>query len=145
MSKLNALPERAPAFVALLTLFFCFCNIFFLTSAITFNLPEPAVTPLISPNVNDVDPSEPDVICGVVSITPVPKEAVIELVFTKVPSEIEIAFEFKSNNCFTTIIVSVVVLPVFKVLTAACGNLNTIVLLPTSNRLPAEAKSPIKF
>jgi len=81
----------------------------------------------------------------VVSITPVPKEAVIELVFTNVPSEIEIEFEFKSNNCFTTIIVSVVVLPVFKVLTAACGNLNTIVLLPTSNKLPAEAKSPIKF
>ena len=93
-------------------------------------------------------PPAPDAVSlvGVVSITPVPKEAVMELVLTKVsPPETEIEFEFKSNNCFTTIIVSVVVLPVFKVLTAACGNLNTIVLLPTSNRLPAEAKSPIKF
>ena len=67
----------------------------------TFSLVEPAVTPLIFPNVNDVEPSEPIVIWGVVSIAPVPNEATMLDVFTNVAFDTLIVSEFTSNNCLT--------------------------------------------
>ena len=145
LAKLNTPLERAPVTVEPFTLVFVFSTIFFWTSAITFILAEPGATPLISLNVIDVEPSAPLDLVGVVSITPVPNEATILDVFTNVALETLIVSELTSNNCFTIYTVSVVVAPVLKVLTAVCGNLNIKPLLPTSNKLPTLAKSPIKF